>query len=99
MLIRSQDKKSITILSNAIHIYVVEITDIFNFNKPDDCSEAIRYDVKACNSIATYILGSYSNEAKAISVLGKICKCYENYQATPQSNAVFDMPADEDVDE
>jgi len=82
MLIRSQDKKRLLNLNNTVAI------------------EALHCNVCAVTTDHDYqvTLGTYSTGEKAKAVLDKICKCYENYQATPQSNAVFDMPADEDVE-
>lgn len=79
MLIRSQDKYAILNINLAYSVSVGEENNILYWH----------------NKSHATILGTYSTEEQAIAVLDKICKCYENYQNTPQANAIYQMPDDD----
>lgn len=77
MLIRSQDKKTIYNLKNILDINIDSRNNIHCGTTSDGYCP---------------IIAKYSTEEQAIAVLDKICKCYENYQSTPQTNAIYQMP-------
>lgn len=93
MIIRSQDKRSLVTLSNAVNIMVQpdnQIVAIYSFEHGWDA------------------LGDYSTESKAIKVLDMIQEAYENSctveahipGCTPYMaihSTVFKMPKDDEV--
>lgn len=76
MLIRSQDKKTIYNLKNILDINIDSRNNIHCGTTSDGYYP---------------IIAKYSTEEQAISVLDKICKCYE-YFCQGENNAIYQMP-------
>lgn len=91
MLIRSQDKRTLVVLSNAVNIMV----------QPDNQIVALYSFEHDCDA-----LGDYSTESKAIKVLDMIQENYMNLDSlyhgfglTDDCTSVFQMPQDSEVSE
>jgi len=89
MLIRSQNKEFLINLNNSFVIEVVGIEGDFKVVCSDQCND--------------YSVGCYSTKEKAIKVLDMIQEVYCNFMSVKNDDAwngkdaVFCMPADEDV--
>lgn len=86
MIIRSQNKKSITNLNNIDTIGI----------EPNHCG----CDVVCFNGSeeSRSKIGEYSTEEKAIKVLDMICRAYENYRGgNIYEHSIFNMPQDSEV--
>lgn len=93
MIIRSQDKKSIT---NFSQLTDISIHPIGTNNK--------YYSVVACYPFAigddysNMSIGKYSTEEKAIKVLDMICRAYEHFRGgNVYEHSIFQMPQDSEV--
>ena len=83
MLIRSQNKKSIT-------------TDLnLRIFKNDLVKDGEPYEIQT--SSREYI-GTYSTEEKAIKVLDMICNACRNIAFIDEKAVVFEMPSDKEVE-
>lgn len=89
MLIRSQNKDFLINLNNSFVIEVVGIEEDFKIVCSDQCND--------------YSVGCYSTKEKALKVLDMIREAYCNFMSVKNDDswngkeAVFRMPADEDV--
>jgi len=84
MLIRSQDKKSLINMDNVTDLSVVSGSEIMACYTTDQGYQRI---------------GKYSDEAKAIKVLDMIQGAYARFcSGNTYSDAVYQMPADEEVE-
>lgn len=97
MLIRSQDKKTLTKF-NFISIYPSENRVMFNYDEYED--ETV--EVIAFVGRGSTIIGTYSTEEKAKKVLDEIEKSYVGTLWTEKdmiiaNRIVFEMPQDDEV--
>ena len=98
MIIRSQDKKSITNFQQLTDVGIIKNNGVF----------AIRayYPFSVGDEYSKMNLGLYSTEEKAIKVLDMICEKYKepivranytNEESLIYANSVFQMPQDSEV--
>ena len=86
MLIRSQQKKQTCNLDTSHSLWIHEQYGKFNI-------------MMSFNNDADYGMGEYSTEAKAIKVLDMIQGAYARFcSGNTYSDAVYQMPADEEVE-
>lgn len=91
MLIRTQDRKCLVDMTQT-QINVYELDERYKNDK--ESYEIVLYsDFLGCNKQ----LGTYSTEDKAMKVLDMIQGTYLSANCQYAHNAVFEMPADEEV--
>ena len=90
MLIRSQDKETLTNFNSSVVINVVDIEGTVKIVCSYSCDD--------------YIIGYYSSKAKALKVLDMIQEAYERYEYEKAFKTgltlfeAFQMPADSKVE-
>lgn len=100
MIIRNQDKKSITNFQQLTDVGIIKNDIMF--------SVQAYYPFSIGNDYSSVNLGLYSTEEKAIKVLDMICEAYvksqalyidrENNARVITQNIAMQMPSDEEVD-